>query len=740
MIKVKTYEQQVTPANMPVASPTPTKVPADAFGVGLAETGAKVGKEISEVGGLLAKHMIARQEQRDNADVLSNDLKVQKDLQDLLYNQESGLLNKQGLDADGITKTYDAKAKEIFGKHIMNLPGENQRLAAQRLFDSHALALRGQLVPHEAKEVRAGNMSVLGKNIDESFSLLANNPTAIGDMDYAFGILEARKPEILKLVGNDGYNELVTKKMSAFGVATIKALAESGNIEGANDALNKHGKAMTPAAVAEARAWITNKKGTFDVFATVDAMKNDPTLRNPDGSPNLEKGLAAIEAKYGIKAGATSGFKNLGDFKEVDQGLIKQWVKGDTENVNPVLLSRLAKLGRDKGIVVDLGGGGGARTDADQERLWNEATQDQRDRGMVAAPGRSRHLISLGGNAVDLHESMTVLKGMTNEELKKYGLHKPVNANSSDWEDWHVEPIETAGMTHEKLKGIVSGSSGGGFDETKYNKAVALWKAEIANDAAKKAQEFDGIQTRIVEWVKANGNATTQDAVNFVDKLGLGNDGAKIAKALQFTQTMLGLVNVKTDFLAFSEARREIEGGATYADVALRYSDRIGKSHLASLQQYEKIGREHLVNDVVGKLFKQLNISDNDKGNLQLQVMERVNQEVKTWADKPENKGKQLTQADVVDIYQKQIAKVVLSQNRFGWGTQEGRMAQVPSWLKVDDKGVYLSVKDAKGNDIYYRPSSYDKATRKFTTWHNNKQVDMEELYREYLAKGRVNK
>ena len=120
-------------------------------------------------------------------------------------------------------------------------------------------------------------------------------------------ILEARKPEIIKLVGNDGYNELVAKKMSAFGVATIKALAESGNIEGANDALNKHGKAMTPAAVAESRSIITNKKGTFDVFATIDAMKDDPSLKNPDGSPNFEKGLAVIKAKYGINAGAGNG-------------------------------------------------------------------------------------------------------------------------------------------------------------------------------------------------------------------------------------------------------------------------------------------------------------------------------------------------------------------------------------------------------------------------------------------------
>ena len=51
----------------------------------------------------------------------------------------------------------------------------------------------------------------------------------------------------------------------------------------------------------------------------------------------------------------------------------------------------------------------------------------------AAKPGTSKHEYGL---AIDT--SSQPLRGMTNAELSKYGLHKPISS-----EPWHIEPIET---------------------------------------------------------------------------------------------------------------------------------------------------------------------------------------------------------------------------------------------------------------------------------------------------------
>ena len=72
-----------------------------------------------------------------------------------------------------------------------------------------------------------------------------------------------------------------------------------------------------------------------------------------------------------------------------------------------------------------------------QRELFNNSDRSGR---MVAEAGRSRHNAGL---AVDCDGWA---KKLTNKELAKYGLYKPMI-----YEDWHIEPIETKGKSTQQL-------------------------------------------------------------------------------------------------------------------------------------------------------------------------------------------------------------------------------------------------------------------------------------------------
>jgi len=98
-------------------------------------------------------------------------------------------------------------------------------------------------------------------------------------------------------------------------------------------------------------------------------------------------------------------------------------------------LNRLNNLARDKGQKLNVFSG--YRSNKLQGYLFNKSDRSGK---MVAPPGKSRHNAGL---AVDCDGWA---KKLTNKELAKYGLYKPMS-----YEDWHIEPIETKGKSTKEI-------------------------------------------------------------------------------------------------------------------------------------------------------------------------------------------------------------------------------------------------------------------------------------------------
>jgi len=110
---------------------------------------------------------------------------------------------------------------------------------------------------------------------------------------------------------------------------------------------------------------------------------------------------------------------------------------GDYQNLDPVFAGRLAKVC--PMVLTE-----SYRSTERQTELYNQYLEYKRTgKGSIksaAKPGTSWHEFRL---AVDT--STQPIRGMTNAQLKPYGLCKPIKS-----EGWHIQPIETLGETDRK--------------------------------------------------------------------------------------------------------------------------------------------------------------------------------------------------------------------------------------------------------------------------------------------------
>ena len=113
-----------------------------------------------------------------------------------------------------------------------------------------------------------------------------------------------------------------------------------------------------------------------------------------------------------------------------------KYLVGDLKGLDPIFIGRLAYYAFISGTTFKITEG--FRTKERQEELYRQFLRGEIK--SAAKAGTSWHEYGL---AVDT--SSKPIRQATNEELKKYGLCKPIS-----YEGWHIQPIETLGKTNRK--------------------------------------------------------------------------------------------------------------------------------------------------------------------------------------------------------------------------------------------------------------------------------------------------
>lgn len=161
---------------------------------------------------------------------------------------------------------------------------------------------------------------------------------------------------------------------------------------------------------------------TFKCSDDIDKILQMSIENTSENYEDMERMLKELDVKFPKKAEEKVEKKTqYGENNMITGKIYGQYKPHDW------FLNRLNNLARDKGMKLNVMSG--FRSVEEQTYLFNHSNRSGK---MVAPPGKSRHNCGL---AVDVTGWG---KDLSNEELKKYGLYKPMG-----YEDWHIEPVET---------------------------------------------------------------------------------------------------------------------------------------------------------------------------------------------------------------------------------------------------------------------------------------------------------
>lgn len=189
----------------------------------------------------------------------------------------------------------------------------------------------------------------------------------------------------------------------------------------------------------------SNPKGEEDLIRKIFAIRKrinpstaDRYAREEEDAVKMSNERALVAETPISSVNHNSVLKQLAQVTDQD---VKQWVGGNVNGINEEMKRRLAWMAMSKGqkLTVD----SGYRSKEEQQEIWDRHKRehpemsDEERRNYVALPGYSIHQT---GMAIDVQEQ--IFKNMENNELKKFGLYKPLWNDKIRTENWHIETIE----------------------------------------------------------------------------------------------------------------------------------------------------------------------------------------------------------------------------------------------------------------------------------------------------------
>lgn len=138
-------------------TPTATAPGPEAFGGGIASA-------LSQAGAELEAHAKRMQEERDAIKGLNLTVEAQQRVTNILYG-ENGLMLKQGLEADGIYKTFTEEYNKIIEEIAAKAENANQRNVLTQSMLRQSVAYQSQISKHEAAEMQKARIQQLDANL-----------------------------------------------------------------------------------------------------------------------------------------------------------------------------------------------------------------------------------------------------------------------------------------------------------------------------------------------------------------------------------------------------------------------------------------------------------------------------------------------------------------------------------------------------------------------------------------------
>jgi hypothetical protein len=287
----------------------------NAFGANVGQAMGNLGNAITNLGEVEFQEQLRQQEKRRKMNVMNAETNSENEITNVLYG-ENGLMHLQGDNAlpkaatkeaaavPGVGQRVQQSLADIRKKYLDNLTDDDERMVFGKMFDDRARAYTRAAMLHEerqgdiafqqsreASRVNSANQFstlVASGNLEQAVVTLRTGMGIYNNTGKTLGVPK----DVLEQENKSWMNTTISN--------TIIAQAKAGNIELATQLRSRFGSdldANTKAIVDGALKPIIEQNEILN-FVETD-IKNDPALRNPDGSINREKAKAKAASLFG---------------------------------------------------------------------------------------------------------------------------------------------------------------------------------------------------------------------------------------------------------------------------------------------------------------------------------------------------------------------------------------------------------------------------------------------------------
>ena len=509
------YERQVNTAPLPSVRYSPNADPM-AFGVGTAKAQAGLGQAMGDVAELLHRRAMEMQEELNQTKVFDALSKFTEEQRNLLYDQQTGVFTKKGLDANGIYKQSEQKLQELANKYMAGLDNDRQReLFKAKVFPRIDSALY-DVSAYEARELRTAKIEKAQADAD-----LIVDTMALATTDKAFEEQKTALYDALWTVYGV-YGESVVKQEAAERISKAH-VARLENIlaqdpEAAKAYLDKYRSEFDPNTWSKYNLHITDKIQDTQIKVEAKALL--------DQYGSVEAALAAVQNKGGIDESklvfSSADNPNWRDVsKKTRAGTVQIWDQLKAMGLSPQITSGKrngdGRSWHDSGDAVDiyLADENGNRLSADDPRVakvidvakaigWQEVLYHDAGSGLHLHLGDYRGDYG-GGQRVSKEYLLKLEQQLRIEYLRR----RQMQAQAEHDELIRVQNA-LAGVTDIAEKADIIRNSG----------LQPYQKSNLLAGIEKAAREAESIPARAqLNRLIANGTLTQQDVENYAQYL-----------------------------------------------------------------------------------------------------------------------------------------------------------------------------------------------------------------------------
>jgi len=252
MAQIPRYTQRIgggSPLNVPKQS---FDAPVEAFGGGRARQVGQIGQTLQQTGQMafsLEEQMRKAQErlqaEKDSAEVSAAITEFNTWVDDLMYNENSGLFFKTGKDADGLVafakKEKDKKFAEIQSVRKKNGASDRAIQEAMNRAETQFSNIQAKLAGHQVSELKLYNINSKQSEISSGMSIFDKTNISPSEMDAQFDVFIKQPTEALAaLTGKDPREAIREAKAELFAKKTAYFI-NNGEIAKAEEMLNRYG-------------------------------------------------------------------------------------------------------------------------------------------------------------------------------------------------------------------------------------------------------------------------------------------------------------------------------------------------------------------------------------------------------------------------------------------------------------------------------------------------------------------